>query len=1086
MTVYHPGPTEIEWLADLKPIAEQVGAQVLGETVRWRVETRITARRNRSDVRVETESGTLLFTGEAKRPDDPAGAHPLVDSEVSDAVHKAATQGSQCCFTTNFHHLALLDARGNLPIEPLIRLQGGMIPFIPESAAKSEGWWLALDNAAREQLASDGLRLLFERFRLSAQGVSQRAPVDEIALSFFSSLTAILLEPLHRVFISQQVVDAPLLERAREAGLNPLDHQDARYLVAQGIAEVLTAALFCRVLRDYFADLDSLLRGTSPRSAGALARLVSDSLDEYVRLSDDYETILVPSAIAEWVLKQAPDHSVRQWVALLGFVDNLDVASISEDVLGSIFERLNSPERRHEMGQHYTQPRLARCMAQWGTGDGDTAVLDPACGAGTFLVETYAHQKRLGLGHDEILACTFGNDLDSFAVHLASINLATRQIRRGVNHPVVRHGDAFDLKPGAPMLAVHPTGGQAMVTKLPVPDLVITNPPYGRSHPDEKAAATSLDGLMAPKAQSSPDMNGGNLAAWFVLLGSALGHEATRLAYVLPIGVLQNDNLRAWRRWIRERYDLVIWHTEHDIWFSDARVASCVVLFTPRRSVKSGTVGSVHFVGAEDRTSGALHYVHGCPSPCAAAEVRDLSQLGPEADLLIPGTKPDALSDYEKSPGVTSVQALTDVEHAAGQKLGHAFFKLKDLEPDSAAVIRRVSGLGLAFQLNRKYLTPLLDSPRQLVEGAPFQLSTWMLTLPEELPRSRAVRDYIAFGETRGVDESPSVASRGAAWWCLNAKPADIAVAMNAQFQHQLAWFEEPGVANNNFNVLRFQNRPRAELVAASLASAFGALSLFYISGEIGCEGARRVLLSQFVHWPVLDALLVPDELAERCVSAYRVFRAFPSYEVDEMAPEALRAWRDLTIAVAAAAALGGSSDSVRLANDAIRECQHTVSRRRLREAIALGGRTRSTRRGMGMARRIRAWCNDSDVCQRCVNHLVAGPVVVRTRSMESMVEMSFFDDAAPFHGDYVREREIGELLDQGFEAAFPDAVNQSDVLDELITGLRSLHSEATDALIGAAPAPDSPVLEMWEKHKSELGAQLLRLLQSDVRERLA
>lgn len=980
----------------------------------------------------------------------------------------------------------MLDARPGLPAEPLARLQGGIIPFISESASKSEGWWLSLTNSERDRLVSNGLRQLFERYRLACGGVSPPAPVDEIALGFFASLTTALLEPLHRAFIAQPKIATELQHRAREAQLNPMDAQDCRYLVAQGIAEVLSAALFYRLLRDYFSGLDALLGGTTPSRANALATTVKHALDEAMRVSGDYQPILMLSAIAKWVLDEAPAHSVAHWTALIGFVDGLDVTSISEDILGSIFERLNSPERRREMGQHYTQPRLARCMAQWGVTAGDLKTLDPACGAGTFLVETYAREREAGQSHDEILDNTFGNDLDSFAVHLASINLATRQIRKGDNHPAVHHGDAFDLKPGASMLVVHPANGRPAVKTLATPDLVITNPPYGRSHPDEDYAMSRLLALMAPRGESPPAMKGANLAAWFVLLGHALGHAKSRQAFVLPSAVLQNDNLKAWRRWVRSRYDLTIWHTEHDIWFSDARVAPCVILFIPRPRAAGTTPGDVHFVNALERASGSIHNVSGSPAPCELAEVRDLSNLAAEEDLLIEGAKPSILRTFEQQKCVVTVEQLQSAEYEAGQKLGHAFFRLDELEPESPSVIRTVKGLGTTLKLNRKYLTPLLESPKQLGAGGTLQRTTWMLTLPEKLPQSKSVRDYIALGMANDVHKSPSVKARGTSWWSISAEAAGVAVAMNAQFQHQIAWLDPPAVAKNNFNVLRFDDPLAAELAAASLASAFGAMSLLYVSGEIGCEGARRVLLSQFVRWPVLDPRRVPADLAEQCVCAYREYRKFPSYEIDEMATDALHAWEQLTYAVAAAAALARSEESDQLAEDAIGECQSTVSRRRVREAMALGGRTRSRQTGDSTMGRLRAWCKASAGFQRCVELLVCGPEIVKLRGVAEIAALSLFGASSPFGDDHTREERLSDLLDEGFEAAPPDALTHSELLDELIRGLEDVAAEAAHAMIGDAPDEVSPVRATWNEQSGQLRTTLLRTLQADVRARLA
>jgi hypothetical protein len=103
MVSKHPGVNEVEWLADLKPLAEEIGEQVLGHEIRWSVETGVGhGSKDRSDVRVETTIGGLLFTGEAKKPDSPKGQHPLVTAEVDDAVQKAQLQGAPFWFTTNF------------------------------------------------------------------------------------------------------------------------------------------------------------------------------------------------------------------------------------------------------------------------------------------------------------------------------------------------------------------------------------------------------------------------------------------------------------------------------------------------------------------------------------------------------------------------------------------------------------------------------------------------------------------------------------------------------------------------------------------------------------------------------------------------------------------------------------------------------------------------------------------------------------------------------------------------------------------------------------------------------------------------
>src|SRR5262249_21248232 len=143
-------------------------------------------------------------------------------------------------------------------------------------------------------------------------------------------------------------------------------------------------------------------------------------------------------------------------------------------------------ERRHEMGQHYTNARVARSMSRWALRDESDVVADLACGAGTFLVELHGILSRRGRSHEQILQQLLGNDLDPFAVHLATVNLATRDIHRGANYPAIRLGDAFELAPGTQVLDVRPTVGAPVHMEWPAAGLdgVVGNPPYAET-PDD-------------------------------------------------------------------------------------------------------------------------------------------------------------------------------------------------------------------------------------------------------------------------------------------------------------------------------------------------------------------------------------------------------------------------------------------------------------------------------------------------------------------------------------------------------------------------------------------------------------------------
>jgi len=1087
VTVLHPGVNEIEWLADLKGAAEQIGSDVLGFPVRWSVETNVGhGSRDRTDVRVERQDGSILFTGEAKRPDTPAGVHPLVVSEVNDAVQKAQLQGAGFCFTTNFIQVACLNAGAGLHAQPLLRLQGDLISFIDPSHANQLGWWKALTSPERKAAVEEGLRTVFERYRLSLIGEAPPLSIDSMALDYFQAITDALHAPIGRVFAGSYDRASPSIHhQALEAGLDLDNAQERQYLVAQGIAEVLTAALFHRLLRDYFDSIGPLLGGMAPATSEALKTTIVSGLLEAVTITGDYKPILVISDIAQWVLAQSPDEAMPHWMALFDFVEKLDLHLVSSDILGTIFERLISPERRHELGQHYTQPRLAQAMARWGVRSAETVVLDPACGAGTFLVETYKRHQELGVPHDEALKRNLGNDIDSFAVHLASINLATRRIKKGLNHPLVRQSDAFTLSPGnVNMLHVFAASEQqAEDHPLQKVDLVIANPPYGRSAENELRFLAHLQGH---GLTGLPRTTGINLAAWFVLLGVMLAKPDARMAFVLPSGVLQNDNLAPWRAWLRQRYDITVWHTESDVWFSDARVAACVMLFEPRQT-SDAELGVLNFVNVLEPVDGDLHWIDDIASPAEKVTIRNLSALPAGADLLIPGTTPAVLDDFMQLERVDAVGQISGVETAAGQKLGHKFFKLEDQHPTATTLVRTVVGLGTELQLNKKFLTPLLGGSKEIDSGEPSLNRFWLLSAPKIRPAANtALGRYVRLGESLEVHLEPSVQARRP-WWHLNTKAVNIAASMNEGFRHQIAWFDKPSVVTNNFNTIAAPKSLHAEVVAATLASAFGAIAAQYVSGEVGCEGVRRVLLGHFDRWPAID----PHKATEKALvlevrHSYQTYRKFKASEFDRLPREEYAALKRLTEAVSALAHGASTPASVAMAESAIACARETVARRRSRETQALGGRTRSVQAsGPTLPRRVRTWSQGYDGMNELLRLITSGSTLSKLREHEEIDTPQLFQIDA--FDDYPEEeRALVDALGPGFEAVFPLGADRTDDLKRTVEMARAAVDDAVTDLLPAAPALDNPGHSTWSEMRTSVVDALRKYMQTEVRRMLS
>jgi type I restriction-modification system DNA methylase subunit len=146
-------------------------------------------------------------------------------------------------------------------------------------------------------------------------------------------------------------------------------------------------------------------------------------------------------------------------------------------IIGYVYEGFIPPRERHQLGQFYTPPAVARLIARWTIRSGNDKVLDGGCGSGTFLIEAY---KRLLLlkfikeygksyptckedinEHQEVLNNLYGVDINAFATQLTSLHLMLMEPRCPISKLNIEAKDFFSLSKESF-------------------DAVIGNPPYTR------------------------------------------------------------------------------------------------------------------------------------------------------------------------------------------------------------------------------------------------------------------------------------------------------------------------------------------------------------------------------------------------------------------------------------------------------------------------------------------------------------------------------------------------------------------------------------------------------------------------------
>lgn len=164
---------------------------------------------------------------------------------------------------------------------------------------------------------------------------------------------------------------------------------------------------------------------------------------------------------------------VVRW--LFSLLQNYNLRELSEDVFKSLYQELVDPETRHDLGEFYTPDWLAhRIVNKLLDANPRGAMLDPACGSGTFLYLAI-REKRERLGDSQstlnhIIESVYGADIHPLAVIVAKTNyiLALGDLlkkRKGTIGIPIYLADTIKL----PELVVKPkmVGAEALVPQLP-------------------------------------------------------------------------------------------------------------------------------------------------------------------------------------------------------------------------------------------------------------------------------------------------------------------------------------------------------------------------------------------------------------------------------------------------------------------------------------------------------------------------------------------------------------------------------------------------------------------------------------------
>ena len=232
---------------------------------------------------------------------------------------------------------------------------------------------------------------------------------------------------------------------------------------------------------------------------------------------------------------------------------------------------------RKEQGSHYTPPALVGWILDRAMDGRDVpaAALDPACGAGNFLVAVAERMIARGVGAAEALReRIFGIDIDATAVELCRARLAallpadTPQSERDA---VVRALGANIVVGDALARSIEDLTGRAAF------GLIVGNPPFLNQL--EVATSASRERAARVRERSRGAVTGyADLSAAFLF--EACGHLAPggTVGFVMPQSFLAAADARSMRGWLAANTQVRDLWTADERLFEDAGVRVCAVV----------------------------------------------------------------------------------------------------------------------------------------------------------------------------------------------------------------------------------------------------------------------------------------------------------------------------------------------------------------------------------------------------------------------------------------------------------------------------------------------------------------------------
>ncbi len=580
------------------------------------VETTQEGSRKRVDILLfeRPTSQNVLCVIETKQP----YFDPLDEEELKEPARKKATQRSAKYFaTSNFQHLYWFDTERVNSLRPLEeQIQDKY------SLSQIENLDLIEEPRYKNTIISGLDRFLTDLYEVhSGKKAKPKQAIDELLIYRLQDkirrlsryYTTIIENRYHKDTAFAKELAKWFVSQGWSFAWQPQDFDKAARQTAYLLVNKILFYNVLQTKRPY--QLDPLEVPASLTKGSVLQTTLQGYFNQILKI--DYETIYTTDFI-DAIAFPEEENVVKEIRELIDILRQYDFSRLGYDIIGRVFERLIPREERHNLGQYFTNPDVVDIILKFCLRHEDNKVLDPACGAGTFLVRAYHHKKLVNqrLSHERILDTLWGNDIAKFPAHLSTINLAIRDLSVDKNYPNILQEDFFNLLSAEGGFELPEKWRKVRAKTLGVKerevtyprwfDCVVGNPPYTRQEEMGEIAPKVRQYKQGLIDKALKDIKGKKIAeiskragihAYFFVHGTKFLQNRGHFGFIVSNSWLDVDYGKGLQEFFLKNYKIVaIIESKVERWFEEADVNTCIVILEKCSSKKERDENLVRFV----------------------------------------------------------------------------------------------------------------------------------------------------------------------------------------------------------------------------------------------------------------------------------------------------------------------------------------------------------------------------------------------------------------------------------------------------------------------------------------------------------